>query len=107
MPHRTLRIIDANCNRISEGLRFLEDIARFLLNDAGLTRQLKTMRHDLIKDLSKLDVASLSERDSTSDVGANINRGQQQDLPSLVTANAKRVQEAPVSYTHLTLPTKA
>lgn len=94
MPHQTLRIIDANCNRISEGLRFLEDIARFLLNDAGLTRQLKTMRHDLIKDLSKLDVALLSERDSTSDVGANINRGQQQDLPSLVTANAKRVQEA-------------
>ena len=94
MPRQTLRIIDANCNRIGEGLRFLEDIARFLLNDAELTRQLKTMRHNLVKDLSKFDVALLSQRDSITDVGANINYGQQQDLPSLVTANAKRVQEA-------------
>ncbi|GAI46473.1 unnamed protein product, partial [marine sediment metagenome] len=30
---RTLRIIDANLNRIGEGLRLLEDLARLLLND--------------------------------------------------------------------------
>ncbi len=30
---KTLRIIDANLNRIGEGLRFLEDLARLLLND--------------------------------------------------------------------------
>lgn len=95
MPHQTLRIIDANCNRIGEGLRFLEDIARFLLNDATLTQQLKTMRHNLLKKLSKFSIALLSQRNSKSDVGINIElASQQQDLPSLITANAKRVEEA-------------
>ena len=33
---RTLRIVDASLNRIGEGLRLLEDLARLLLNDATL-----------------------------------------------------------------------
>ena len=95
MPHQTLRIIDANSNRIGEGLRLLEDIARFLLNDAALTQQLKAMRHSLVKSLSKLNVALLSERDSQADVGIDIESlSQQQDLPALITANAKRAEEA-------------
>jgi thiamine-phosphate pyrophosphorylase len=95
MPRQTLRIIDANCNRIGEGLRFLEDIARFVLNNAALSDQLKSMRHDLVKSLSKFGVALLSERNSEADVGVNIKSvSQEQDLPSLVTANAKRVEEA-------------
>jgi hypothetical protein len=36
------RIIDANLNRAGEGLHFLEEIARLVLNDETLTRQLKT-----------------------------------------------------------------
>jgi len=90
-----LRIIDANCNRIGEGLRFLEEIARFLLNDDILTRELKTMRHSMVTSLTKIGVALLSERDSERDVGADIESiSKQQDILSLVTANAKRVQEA-------------
>ncbi|UCH51697.1 MAG: thiamine phosphate synthase [Chloroflexota bacterium] len=94
MPRQTLRILDANCNRIGEGLRFLEDVARFLLNDAALSHKLKTMRHNLIKSLSKFGAAMLSERDSEADVGFGTRLSQQQDLPSLVVANAKRVEEA-------------
>ena len=94
MPRQTLRIIDANCNRIGEGLRFLEDIARFLLDDATLSHQLKAMRHGLVKSLSKFGIALLSERDSEADVGASTEISHQQDLLSLVTANAKRVEEA-------------
>ena len=94
MPPQTLRIIDANCNRISEGLRFLEDIARFLLNDASLSQQLKAMRHGLTKNLNEFGTALLSERNSDGDVGANMNSlRQRQDLPSLITANAKRAEE--------------
>ena len=48
-PRQTLRIIDANLNRVGEGLRLLEEIARLLLNDTTLTEQLKTMRHELIR----------------------------------------------------------
>ena len=94
MPRQTLRIIDANCNRIGEGLRFLEDIARFLLDDATLSHQLKAMRHGLVKSLSKFGIALLSERNSEADVGASTEISHQQDLLSLVTANAKRVEEA-------------
>ena len=94
MPRQTLRILDANCNRIGEGLRFLEDVARFLLNDANMSSQLKLMRHNLVKDLSKFGAAMLSERDSEADVGFGTQLSQHQDLSSLVTANAKRVEEA-------------
>jgi len=94
VPPQTLRIIDANCNRIGEGLRFLEDVARFLLNDADLTRQLKTMRHNLVKSLSQFGMASISERNSTTDVGVGTEISHRQDLISLVTANARRVEEA-------------
>ena len=94
MPPQTLRIIDANCNRIGEGLRFLEDIARFLLNDAALCQQLKSMRHTLVESLSGFGPGLLSYRNSEADVGVNIESvSQRQDLPSLVTANAKRVEE--------------
>ncbi len=95
MPRQMLRIIDANCNRIGEGLRVLEDIARFVLNDAQLTQKLKRMRHSLVKSLGKLGIGLLTERNSIKDVGAEIEvSSQQQDLPSLIRANAKRVQEA-------------
>ena len=94
VPRQTLRIIDANCNRIGEGLRFLEDIARFLLNDAVLSQQLKAMRHSLVKSLSRFGITLLSERNSETDVGARTEVSHQQDLLSLVKANAKRVEEA-------------
>ena len=94
MPRQTLRILDANCNRIGEGLRFLEDVARFLLNDAAISHRLKEMRHNLVKSLSKFGAAMLSERDPEADVGFGNQLSQCQDLPSLVIANAKRAEEA-------------
>jgi thiamine-phosphate pyrophosphorylase len=94
MSAQILRIIDANCNRIGEGLRFIEDVARFTLDDASLSQQLRTMRHSIIKSINELGIRLISERNADTDVGANrrlIN--QQQDLPSLITANAKRAEE--------------
>jgi len=92
-----LRLIDANLNRISEGLRLLEDVARFLLNDATLSEQLKSLRHDLAADDPSLQRKLLLARDSAADVGAFAEVSselQRQDLPSIVTANAKRVEES-------------
>ncbi len=94
MPRQTLRIIDANCNRIGEGLRFLEDVARFVLGDASLSKKLRAIRHNVITNVSQLGVKLISARDSKSDVGANAaSLGKQQGLSSLVTANARRVEE--------------
>ena len=95
MPPQTLRIIDANCNRIGEGLRFLEDIARFILNDSASSHELRTIRHSLVKSLSKFGTELLSNRDSEADVGANARLADKpQNLASLVAANSKRVEEA-------------
>ncbi len=100
MPLEALRIIDANLNRASEGLRLLEDIARFLLNDAEISQQLKDMRHNLAQEAKPLGVKLLSQRDLEHDVGATLTlpspfEGEaQQDLPGLITANAKRAEES-------------
>ena len=97
---QALRIIDANLNRSSEGLRLLEDVARFILNDATLSQQLKAIRHDLAEETKSLGVKLLSHRDSEHDVGANLTltsqlKGEaQRDLPGVITANAKRVEES-------------
>ncbi len=89
-----LRIIDANLDRIGEGLRFLEDVARFLLDDRVLTEQLKTMRHELLRGDWSFHRQLLQSRQAESDVGASIEEEQQRDLPMAVVANARRVQES-------------
>ena len=94
---QALRIIDANLNRIGEGLRLLEDIARLLLNDAALTQRLKTMRHGLIKGDWTFNQQLLNARNSEGDVGINIEAPEQEkrrELPLMVVANARRVQES-------------
>jgi thiamine-phosphate pyrophosphorylase len=96
-PRQTLRIIDASLNRIGEGLRFLENLARLLLNDATRTQQLKTMRHELITSDWPSYQQLLQDRNSEGDIGINIRAPEQEnpmELPALVTANAKRVQES-------------
>jgi len=102
MSYRPLRIIDANLNRSSEGLRVLEDVARFLLNDTELSQRLRTIRHDLAQETKSLSLGLLSQRDSEHDVGCPSSKNREltmettslQGLLDLVTANAKRVEES-------------
>lgn len=93
-----LRLIDANLDRLGEGLRVLEDVARFLLDDAALSRQLKTLRHKLARDAGPVEQQLLAARRASRDVGALVRppRGlaRHKDLPTLVKANARRVQES-------------
>jgi len=93
----TLRIIDANLNRAGEGLRFLEETARFILDDAALTQQLKTLRHETLRVDSSLHQKLLQSRNSEGDVGIDSevpDKDKQRELPTTVTANARRVQES-------------
>ena len=94
---QTLRIIDASLNRVGEGLRLLEDVARLLLNDATLSQQLKTMRHQLIKGDDSFHQQLLQSRNSESDVGMDIEApGEEKgrELPIVLVANSRRVQES-------------
>ncbi len=92
-----LRIIDENLNRLGEGLRVLEDIARMLLNDTGLTQQLKNLRHGLIRADLSFNQQLIDSRDSVNDIGASMNVSSEavhKNLPDILIANAKRAQES-------------
>jgi thiamine-phosphate pyrophosphorylase len=91
------RIIDANLNRLAEGLRILEDIARMTLEDTDLTRQLKTLRHELIRNDLPFNLELLQSRNSEEDVGATLEvagEDQSKDLSLIAIANFRRTQEA-------------
>ncbi len=87
------RLVDANGNRAAEGLRVLEDVARFLLDDGEAGLAAKDLRHEL-RQLVPEDAAS--ERDADADAGANVPNpdASRSGLVALVRANAARVQEA-------------
>lgn len=92
-----LRLVDADLDRLGEGLRVLEEVARFLLNDADLSCRLKTLRHSLVEDLGALQEELLSARRVMGDVGAPAKTRtapMHRDLPALVIANSRRVQES-------------
>jgi thiamine-phosphate pyrophosphorylase len=89
-----LRIIDANINRISEGLRVLEDIARFVVEDEELSRQFKTVRHQLNSLVEEIGPHIIETRDAPGDVGAKFDViHDHRDLSSISRANAKRAQQ--------------
>ena len=87
------RVIDANLNRLKEGVRVIEDIARYINNDKVLASKLKEIRHQSrIDDLQNL----LNSRDSINDVlrptvTSEMNRD---SLESIIIANYKRAQES-------------
>ena len=93
-----LRIVDAAANRASEGLRTVEDFARFILEDRFLTESLKTLRHDLQSVLSQLSMNDrLAARAVTSDCGITISTAtelQRENTSAVVQAAAGRVQES-------------
>jgi thiamine-phosphate pyrophosphorylase len=94
---QTLRVIDASLNRAAEGLRFLEDSARFILNDKETTKQLKALRHLIISSDWLFQKQLVQSRDSQRDVGADLDVKGSQDkksLSSAIVANGRRVQEA-------------
>jgi len=97
MPHQVLRLVDASMNRVGEGLRLLEDVARLLLDDAVLTGRLRAMRHELLTSDASLQLELVGARDAAGDVGVDTQAApgdRLRDLTLTVIANARRVQES-------------
>jgi len=92
------RIIDANINRVKEGLRVCEEITRFILNSRSLTLALKEARHEIDTALKNLAAKGelLQERLSSSDVGKNIrvNELKRGSLGDIFFANIQRAKES-------------
>lgn len=87
------RLQDANGNRACEGVRVLEDIARFLLDDGAIAERAKLLRHELRR---LVPAAAPAGRDAGEDAGVAIANpdAARTRLVELVRANAARVQEA-------------
>ena len=90
------RILDANANRAREALRVMEEAARFILNDAALTGDLKALRHDLADTLALLPGLEAS-RDTPGDVGTQLStprEAQRESVAQVAVAAGKRLSEA-------------
>jgi len=92
------RIIDANINRLIEGVRVVEEVARFILEDKKLTSELKNMRARVGKLSSQMhESAQIMSRDSKKDLGRYLypeSEGKRTNIPQIIAANIKRAEEA-------------
>jgi thiamine-phosphate pyrophosphorylase len=98
-PEAIGRIIDANLNRLKEGLRVCEEITRFILGNRSLTGDLKAIRHEVDGAVSGLACRRrlLMTRDSLGDVGRDINSKKEfrrKDYRDIFFANIQRVKES-------------
>lgn len=88
-----LRLIDANLNRLREGIRVTEDIFRYIFNDKTTSSRLKSLRH-LVRLNNHNDL--LNSRDIKNDVLKTSTKSEQirENLTSILLANFKRAQES-------------
>ncbi|BAK71797.1 hypothetical protein [Aliarcobacter butzleri] len=89
----SLRLIDANLNRLREGIRVVEDIFRYVDNNKEVATKLKNLRH-LARTENYYEL--LETRDVKNDVlRESIKSEQNRDnLNSILIANFKRAQES-------------
>jgi thiamine-phosphate pyrophosphorylase len=90
---KLFRLVDANLNRLKEGIRVIEDVNRYLYDDKSVTSKLKTLRHLATID-NYLDI--LPFRDIENDILKESTDSElhRESLQSLLLANYKRAQEA-------------
>ncbi|MEA3354077.1 MAG: thiamine-phosphate pyrophosphorylase [Campylobacterota bacterium] len=93
MTKENLRLLDANLNRLREGIRVVEDICRYIFNDKQTSQKLKNLRHN-----SRINLYEqlLDSRDIVNDVLKSSTKSEQNrdDLNSILIANFKRAQES-------------
>lgn len=99
MDKGVYRIIDANLNRVMEGIRVCEDIIRFSSDNEKLTRKLKDLRHDIftaVKALRKEHLEELVSSRDLNDVGikSNDTEKMRENLVDLFLANTQRGKES-------------
>ena len=89
------RILDVNINRAREGLRVMEDYARFALCGKGLTGRIKTARHLISKAVDRFEL--VTARASEKDLGRPPSFDKEvktKTLENVIIANIIRVEES-------------
>jgi len=92
-----IRILDANLNRVSEGIRVIEDIFRFEYENSTMTETLRQLRHR-VRNTSQIRTSLLlKNRQVASDPGLAISKrldiDQRKAQSDILHANFKRIQE--------------
>ncbi len=87
------RLIDANLNRLREGLRVLEDISRYIFDNKELSSSFKRLRHSLQEAYL---IERVKQRDILKDVGKATTKSElkRDNLIDLIVANFARVEES-------------
>jgi len=88
------RILDANINRCVEGLRVVEEIVRFIIENKKLTEKIKKLRDKIRQTTEK---AHLLARKANTDVGSKLytkSESKRGNLKDICLANIKRAEEA-------------
>lgn len=92
-----LRVIDANLNRAKEGLRVIEDIFRFILNDNALRLRARSIRHAL-DTLAQESIGkkAIARRNSKRDIGRFVDRLEikRTNYADILYSNLQRTKES-------------
>lgn len=99
MDSGVYRIIDANLNRVMEGVRVCEDVARFSSNNKNLTASLKDLRHEIfgaVKDIRQQYLFEMVSARDVNDVGIKTTESEKKrgDVSELFMANVQRGKES-------------
>ncbi len=88
-----LRLVDANLNRLKEGIRVIEDICRFVYEFKEEASKLKNLRHSA---RTSCLLEALANRDIIGDISKNTTNTEKQreNINSLLIANFKRAEES-------------
>jgi len=97
MAFEVERILDANMNRLTEGLRVIEDHIRFNSSSDLVFEKIKGLRHAVVSIVNDCDLNLLSNRFAQNDHGRQvegINEYDRSDESDLFKANFKRAQQS-------------
>ena len=90
------RIIDVNINRLTEGLRVVEEIVRFEFEDKKLLTSIRQIHNRLTRTIKNYRKVIIQFRKSETDLGRSdkFDKLKRQNLSDVLFANLKRAQEA-------------
>jgi len=93
---RVARIIDVNLNRLTEGLRVVEDVVRLGLEKPRLLAGVRALRTRIGKETRALRRRAILSRQSETDLGRSdrFDRAKRKSLEDVLLANFKRAEEA-------------
>jgi thiamine-phosphate pyrophosphorylase len=93
---RTARIIDVNLNRLTEGLRVVEDIVRLALEERRLLAAIRKLRTQVGRDVRALRRQVIPSRKSETDLGRGdrFDKAKRKSLEDVLLASFKRAEES-------------